>query len=1710
MEKQLELALKIKVDPGSGKAAIDGLSSSFDKLGQAGKGAGEGLSQATEEINVLTQPAGKTAIDGLSAGVNKLGAAGKSAGDGLSQAAEEIHVLTQPAGKMAIDGLSASIHKLGGSAQSAGAGAQTLTQAEQELAQMLRHAQGQGAALAGMMQGLGTRQSAAAGGARALSQAEQALAQVLRDIETPQERFQAQIAQVNALFQAGALTIGQYHRAVDAYQAQLTKGDRTTTLFTRSTGLLTGALAGLSAVALARGYTETATSQDRLNRLMEAGTDTARQAAEAYAYGRGVARAYGLELVATETAWGKLNATAQGTALAGAPIQTIFAGISHESARLSQSQAELEGELTAIVQMMGKGKVTAEEWNGQLAERLPTATAAAARALNVTREEFYQLMQEGKLLPEDFLPKLARELLKTEAHFDGATANVHRMANAWTELKQSLTSSEWVSQIAAGVAERLDLVSAAIERARKVSARNDFLPSGMFGGGLSEDVQAKAYEADLKRRMERLFPPQSAPGATQSPVSDLIKAAAQKYGVPYELARAVAQTESGLSQYNKAGGVLASSAGALGVMQLIPATAKAYSVDPAQVDQNVEGGVHYLADLLKKYGDITKAVAAYNLGETKFDQRGLSNLPKETEQYIEKIKKAIGEAEIGKNFVNLSDYKANLKDAEALFKANLDRQVAETENAGKKLSAIQATQLAGLEAWKARGDTDRAQALIGKTGEERRRQERENLAAEAADLEEFARRRAEIEKAGLADQETALRARLSAYQAEKARAGEFEASTLDRLKLDEQIKGAETELAVLAEKRRQIEIKAGADIAAARQKEAEALDQARLAALQTNQEAIQRAQDLASQRAQNLQAQVQAGMLTEGQMRKELSRIYDESARAIDGNARALEKLAQSSRDPDIVLAAERAKGAWLEMVTAVRTPMQALLQQWRDTTSQMEQATVGWTEGFADALADMVMTGKADFRGLLDSIERDLARMMSQRATAALIAMIGGSAGAGSGFSAQQLGTLISGAWGSLASLFSGGSSALGRSLPGESYAQFGQRQGGYGALVGLAGSLLGQLVKPYSGQGALRNETGEAVQSAVLKVMDLLGYIWPVLKAVRPLHNLQMNLAQSMYPDRRGNLAAGIFAGPLAAFMLGDVVKSGAGYGYSARTGLRLTESYDQNGAPIEVLKGMGGALGKTLDGFTRRLGITLDDFTASFENRGTRMSITGYGKDGQPFYRSDSFKITDINVQGQLELFELAILKRQSTLKQFDDFLLKSAVRASESLTDLNQKYRQVMKVRAFEGERSGMAGEIDKLWNRYNKAVDIVQEIAPGGKKRRAELDKLDLSLNRQFGVFVDQFQSNLDQFRGGSDFGIAKALRDIADQARDLTAANKELEVAAKRSKGKIQYTPVSAAAIEDARQMAVDKLQRDVIAQMRGLTGAAEPLYMKMSSLRQQFAQVRAHAGELGLSLQQVAEFEAQAVETLRTSLTKPILESMAAQAQAVIDQFRGPQSTVKRLTGEINAGMAGLGGLDPQAGYESAVKIMGLVEQRFQVELQNYQALLTAAQAIKGVVDGLKLSNLSPLNPEGRLKEAQGQYNTALLKAQAGDATALANLGGLAQSYLTEARSYYASSDQYVKIFQGVTASLDKIYGDTMNDPESGLRAIQKRTADLMNKLQAYLDRQDAAQQQRDQALQAAVAANATAIASAVAQGSRDIVLGVGKVERAIKNHLK
>jgi len=96
---------------------------------------------------------------------------------------------------------------------------------------------------------------------------------------------------------------------------------------------------------------------------------------------------------------------------------------------------------------------------------------------------------------------------------------------------------------------------------------------------------------------------------SQRRIADKVIAEANQQGVDPQLALAVAQVESGFSQAAK------SPKGALGVMQLMPATAEGLGVNPKNMDENIRGGVMYLRQMLDMTGgDVRKTLVAYNGG----------------------------------------------------------------------------------------------------------------------------------------------------------------------------------------------------------------------------------------------------------------------------------------------------------------------------------------------------------------------------------------------------------------------------------------------------------------------------------------------------------------------------------------------------------------------------------------------------------------------------------------------------------------------------------------------------------------------------------------------------------------------------------------------------------------------------------------------------------------------------------------------------------------------------------------------------------------------------------------------------------------------------------------------------------------------------------------------------------------------------------------
>jgi hypothetical protein len=134
------------------------------------------------------------------------------------------------------------------------------------------------------------------------------------------------------------------------------------------------------------------------------------------------------------------------------------------------------------------------------------------------------------------------------------------------------------------------------------------------------------------------------PDARPSDVRDFVRRTALELGVNPALAEAVAGRESGFRQLGADGRVLTSSAGALGVMQLMPRTAQGLGVDPNDPAQNIRGGVLYLRQMLEQFGgDIGQAAGAYNAGPGRMREfLAGGTLPAETVRYVEAVLRQTG------------------------------------------------------------------------------------------------------------------------------------------------------------------------------------------------------------------------------------------------------------------------------------------------------------------------------------------------------------------------------------------------------------------------------------------------------------------------------------------------------------------------------------------------------------------------------------------------------------------------------------------------------------------------------------------------------------------------------------------------------------------------------------------------------------------------------------------------------------------------------------------------------------------------------------------------------------------------------------------------------------------------------------------------------------------------------------------------------------
>jgi soluble lytic murein transglycosylase-like protein len=183
--------------------------------------------------------------------------------------------------------------------------------------------------------------------------------------------------------------------------------------------------------------------------------------------------------------------------------------------------------------------------------------------------------------------------------------------------------------------ETADVVSGRISQQALDTARQ------MLAVGQTRDMAANYLDSQYQRIVaarERLDNARTLPRRRGAPIAAtafdaLIEKYASLHRVEATIIKAIMETESA---FNPAA---LSRAGAIGLMQLMPMTARELGVDPFVPEQNIEGGVRYFSQLLKMFGTLELALVAYNGGPGYAQRyaRGQAALYGETRDYVRKV-----------------------------------------------------------------------------------------------------------------------------------------------------------------------------------------------------------------------------------------------------------------------------------------------------------------------------------------------------------------------------------------------------------------------------------------------------------------------------------------------------------------------------------------------------------------------------------------------------------------------------------------------------------------------------------------------------------------------------------------------------------------------------------------------------------------------------------------------------------------------------------------------------------------------------------------------------------------------------------------------------------------------------------------------------------------------------------------------------------------
>jgi tape measure domain-containing protein len=639
-----------------------------------------------------------------------------------------------------------------------------------------------------------------------------------------------------------------------------------------------------------------------------------------------------------------------------------------------------------FAQAIGSGVLRGDEFNSMM-ENSPRLAKALADGLNVPIGSLREMAAQGELTADKVVnailsqsEAIKREYTTMPLTVSGAFQQIQNALTAYVgQTDQASGSSRELAQSISLIATNLNtildpmasMVSAMVNGWAKIFdsikqvrialgdlqaykeqfgvnqaiSKDEWLQRGggggqyTTGGGFGGEDTTKPFFDGVKRGANDAALAMTKLSEKQKAVAQIVIETAKAYKVDPAFALAIAQQESGFNQLAK------SAVGARGVMQLMPGTAEQLGVNFNDLNDNIKGGVMYLAQQEKQFKSLRLAAAAYNAGPGNVQKFGGVPPFKETQNYVvsvgalyEKWQKVLGAQ--GEAFVSAKDQADELSTAFNRLKTHQDDQVKKAEEYAKVQVEQIKTRLAAMDQEREAAARLTAEQLAGaKTYEDRAR----IIEAAQAKAAEYNAQALEMVRAEYDAQQQALEAKKQAYQAELAQADKYNVSIDDQFKLKQAIRAADNDLLLLAENRAQAEITAAGKVNEFAKQSAD-LKRNEVTAIDGIIQAYQRQADILDRLTAAKQAGANADQLAL------LNDVYQST-----GNLPELVSQDQIARMQQYILSTQALKGAVDELTGSQKKSQEQsvadeqlrLNQAWDEAAQRMIEYAKSYEEAF-------------------------------------------------------------------------------------------------------------------------------------------------------------------------------------------------------------------------------------------------------------------------------------------------------------------------------------------------------------------------------------------------------------------------------------------------------------------------------------------------------------------------------------------------------------------------------------------------------------------------------------------------------------------------------------------------------------------------------------------------------------------------------------------